>query len=105
MGPAAAVPSRDFDAWLSATLLDTSPAERTEHLRRWDRAPSARVAHPAEDHLIPLMVVVGAAEEEPAVRTYHQNDFFGSVTASSFRFGAPIARLPEPVDEHETART
>lgn len=105
MGPAAAVPSRDFDAWLSATLLETSPAERTEHLRRWDRAPSARVAHPAEDHLIPLMVVVGAAEDEPAMRTYHQNDFFGSVTASSFRFGAPIATRPEQDGEHHATRT
>src|SRR3546814_11831061 len=99
-----ALPICDFDAWLSATLLDTSPAERTEHLRRWDRAPSARVAHPAEDHLIPLMVVVGAAEDEPAVRTYHQNDFFGSVTASSFRFGPPIPPLPKPADDHETPR-
>jgi Uncharacterized conserved protein len=102
MGPAAAVPSREFDDWLTATILEAPPAERTELLRHWDRAPSARVAHPAEDHLIPLMVVVGAAEDEPAVRTYHQNDFFGSVTASSFRFGAPVARTLERVDEHPT---
>jgi aromatic ring-opening dioxygenase catalytic subunit (LigB family) len=102
MGPAAAVPSREVDDWLSTTILEAPPAERTELLRRWDRAPGARVAHPAEDHLIPLMVVVGAAEDEPAVRTYHQNDFFGSVTASSFRFGAPVARTLERVDEHPT---
>lgn len=92
MGPQAAKPSRAFDDWLSAALLDATPADRVERLRRWDRAPSARVAHPAEDHLIPLMVVVGAAEDETATRTYHQKDFFGSVTASSFRFGTVPAK-------------
>jgi aromatic ring-opening dioxygenase catalytic subunit (LigB family) len=87
MGPAAKVPSRQFDDWLGTTLIDSSPAERTERLRRWEEAPSARVAQPQEDHLIPLMVVVGAAGDEPAERSYHQRDFFGAATASSFRFG------------------
>jgi aromatic ring-opening dioxygenase catalytic subunit (LigB family) len=87
-GPAAAEPSRQFDKWLSATLLDHDPSERTNRLRHWDRAPSARLAHPSEDHLIPLMVAVGAAEDEPAVRGYHEQAIAGGITASSFRFGA-----------------
>ena len=91
IGPAAAVPSAEFDEWLGATIIDSTPAERTARLREWDKAPSARIAQPREDHLIPLMVVVGAAEDEPAARTYHQDDWFGAVTASSFRFGTPIA--------------
>ena len=45
------------------------------------------MSHAQEDHLIPLMVAVGAAEGEPAVRTYHQDDFAGFITASSYRFG------------------
>lgn len=97
MGPAASVPSKEFDGWLTTTLVHSSPRERTERLRRWSSAPSARVAHPAEDHLIPLMVVVGAAEAEVAVRTYHQDDFFGGVAASSYRFGTPVtAPAPAP---------
>lgn len=86
MGPAAARPSREFDEWLTESLVRVPPSERVERLRRWELAPSARVAHPSEDHLIPLMVVVGASEEDRAVRTYHQDDFFGYVSASSFRF-------------------
>lgn len=86
-GPGAEKPSREFDDWLSETLLDTAPAERTKRLKRWDCAPSARIAHPAEDHLIPLMVAVGAAEDEPAVRSYHEYTMAGAITASSFRFG------------------
>jgi aromatic ring-opening dioxygenase catalytic subunit (LigB family) len=80
-------PSRQFDAWLQETLVAASPAERTPRLIAWERAPLARAAHPEEDHLIPLMAVVGAAENEPGALVYHQKDLFGGITASSFRFG------------------
>lgn len=86
-GPTGEVASREFDGWLSEAMLDTDPAERTKRLKRWESAPSARVAHPAEDHLIPLMVAVGAAEDEVAVRTYHEDGMAGAITTSSFRFG------------------
>jgi aromatic ring-opening dioxygenase catalytic subunit (LigB family) len=81
--------SRQFDAWLSQTLLDVPFAERTARLLAWEQAPSARAAHPREDHLIPLMVVAGAAEQDAGARVWHQRDFFGGITASSFRFGNP----------------
>lgn len=53
----------------------------------WETAPAAREAHPDEDHLLPLMVAVGAAGDDPGTLTYHQTDFAGGLTASSFRFG------------------
>ena len=81
-------PSRRFDAWLQETLVRSSPEERTERLVHWEEAPLARAAHPQEDHLIPLMAVVGAAKDEPAATIYHQEDLMGGITASSFRFGA-----------------
>ncbi|HWH21709.1 MAG TPA: class III extradiol ring-cleavage dioxygenase [Allosphingosinicella sp.] len=80
-------PSRIFDAWLQETLVRSAPEERTPRLIQWEQAPQARGAHPQEDHLIPLMVAVGAAEQEPAALVYHQKDFSGGITASSFRFG------------------
>lgn len=86
-------PSRQFDAWLQETLVRAAPRERARRLVDWSRAPAARVAHPREDHLIPLMVVVGAAEEAAGVATYHQTDLVGGITASSFRFGAPPVRV------------
>jgi aromatic ring-opening dioxygenase catalytic subunit (LigB family) len=85
-GNEGAEPSRQFDAWLQETLA-AAPAERTERLIRWEQAPMARAAHPQEDHFIPLMAAVGAAEEEPVALVYHQKDFGGGITASSFRFG------------------
>jgi aromatic ring-opening dioxygenase catalytic subunit (LigB family) len=85
-GPAARAPSQAFDAWLDASLA-ASPAERSQRLRDWAAAPAARLAHPEEDHLVPLMVAVGAAEGDSATRVYHEDDFMGGVTASSYRFG------------------
>ncbi|MBB4008231.1 DODA-type extradiol aromatic ring-opening family dioxygenase [Allorhizobium taibaishanense] len=80
-------PSRQFDAWLQQTLVHAPPQERAKRLLEWESAPCARAAHPREDHLIPLMVVAGAAKDEPGAVTYHQTDFAGGLTASSFRFG------------------
>ncbi|MDL2410660.1 class III extradiol ring-cleavage dioxygenase [Rhizobium calliandrae] len=82
-------PSRQFDAWLQQTLVHSSSHERAKRLLDWEQAPYARAAHPREDHLIPLMAVVGAARDEPGAVTYHQTDFAGGLTASSFRFGNP----------------
>lgn len=87
----AAEPSRQFDNWLQQTLVKATPEERSQRLIRWSGAPMARAAHPREDHLIPLMAAVGAAEAEPGATTYHQHDLMGGITVSSFRFGSPPA--------------
>ena len=86
-GPGAKAASRAFDEWLTQTLVKSNPSERVERLLDWSRAPAAREAHPQEDHLIPLMIAVGAAENEPAEVVYHQDDLMGGVAASSYRFG------------------
>ena len=83
----AAVPSRQFDTWLQETLTGASPDERHQYLLDWANAPAARIAHPREDHLLPLMVVVGAAHGEAGTCVYHEDNFFGGITVSSFRFG------------------
>lgn len=86
-GPQARDPSAAFDLWLQQTLVASSPAERITRLINWESAPAARLAHPREDHLLPLMVAVGAAGDDRATRVYHQDDFFGGITVSSYRFG------------------
>jgi aromatic ring-opening dioxygenase catalytic subunit (LigB family) len=86
-GPAARAPSAAFDGWLADTLAIAEPAARADALAAWERAPAARLAHPREEHLLPLMVAVGAAEGEAATRVYHEREFFGGITVSSYRFG------------------
>jgi aromatic ring-opening dioxygenase catalytic subunit (LigB family) len=89
-GAGGRVASHEFDAWLQHTLLELAPAEREAALLRWSEAPSARMAHPREEHLLPLMVALGAAENEPASCVYHEDDFFGSLAVSGFRFGDEV---------------
>jgi aromatic ring-opening dioxygenase catalytic subunit (LigB family) len=59
-GPAAREPSQAFNAWLTDALTG-DPGEREKKLTAWASAPEARVCQPREDHLLPLMVVAGAA--------------------------------------------
>lgn len=86
-GPAAQAPSAAFDAWLQDTLVFSEPAQRAASLIAWEQAPAARQAHPREEHLLPLMVAVGAAYAEPAARVYHEDHFFGGISVSNFMFG------------------
>lgn len=78
--------SRVFDAWLRETMA-AAPAERTMRLLEWERAPAARMAHPREEHLLPLMVAVGAAEDAAAEVVYHEDRFMGALAVSSFKLG------------------
>jgi aromatic ring-opening dioxygenase catalytic subunit (LigB family) len=86
-GPGGALASHAFDTWLQHVLLELSPSDREQALLGWSEAPYARHAHPREDHLVPLWVALGAAEQEAAACVYHEDNFFGALTVSSFRFG------------------
>ncbi len=85
-GPAAKEPSQGFDDWLGQAM-SSAPALRTQAMLNWEQAPYARICHREEDHLVPLFVALGAAEDEPATRIYHDVGLMGGVTASSYRFG------------------
>jgi aromatic ring-opening dioxygenase catalytic subunit (LigB family) len=61
--------SESFDAWLRDAATQ-EPAERDRRLARWTSAPAARQAHPREEHLLPLMVVAGAAGSDRGARAY-----------------------------------
>jgi aromatic ring-opening dioxygenase catalytic subunit (LigB family) len=84
-------PSREFDAWLNGVLLGGNPRDRDKLLAAWESAPAARAAHPREEHLLPLHVAVGAAGADVARLTYHEKDFLGGLTVSSYGFmnGSP----------------
>jgi aromatic ring-opening dioxygenase catalytic subunit (LigB family) len=82
-------PSRAFDAWLQGVLLGGSPRDRDKLLAAWEAAPAARAAHPREEHLLPLMVAAAAAGDDMAELTYHEKDFMGGLTVSSYCFSKP----------------
>ncbi len=62
-GPGGRPAAEGFDAWLKETAVLDARA-RDERLERWTEAPFARRAHPREEHLLPLMVVAGAALQD-----------------------------------------
>lgn len=74
-----------FDAWLGEAVADPDPRARNLMLAKWASAPSARQAHPREEHLLPLMVAAGAAGASPGTRVF-QDRIMGA-TISAFRFG------------------
>jgi aromatic ring-opening dioxygenase catalytic subunit (LigB family) len=73
-----------FDGWLRETMA-MDPDPRESRLIAWERAPAARAAHPREEHLIPLMVAVGAAGDDRATLGYQGT--FGGLRLSSYHFG------------------
>lgn len=83
-GPAGRAPSAAFDAWLGESIA-LAPAARTERLSRWTEAPSARFVHPREEHLLPLMMVAGAAGEDVG-RTSYSGTLLG-LRLSGYHFG------------------
>ncbi|MBS1848357.1 MAG: dioxygenase [Actinobacteria bacterium] len=88
MNAAGAGPSRDFDGWLNDAVVGHRGADRSRRLIDWASAPGARMSHPAADHLIPLMVAAGAAEDDAATRVYRDDNVMGAgIHSSSFAFG------------------
>lgn len=76
--------SETFDAWLRAAAT-AEPETRDTRLTNWATAPAARKAHPREEHLLPLMVIAGAAGSDLGRVGF--SDLFGNAVVSAFHYG------------------
>ena len=76
--------SKRFDGWLEESM-QLDPAKRESRLVEWEKAPAARACHPREEHLIPLMVVAGAAGD--AVGSLPYRDVVMNAHISAVHFG------------------
>jgi aromatic ring-opening dioxygenase catalytic subunit (LigB family) len=64
-------------------------SQREAALERWESLPSARAAHPREEHLLPLMVAAaagGSADRETRVTRMGQNLAPAPLLFDSYRF-------------------
>ncbi|MBA1263357.1 dioxygenase [Pseudomonas stutzeri] len=79
--------SDEFDAWLGS-VIEAPAQQREAALADWEQAPSARLCHPegGEEHLLPLMLVVGAANDSSGRRLF--SDRVMETTLSAFGFGS-----------------
>jgi aromatic ring-opening dioxygenase catalytic subunit (LigB family) len=85
LGPASAEPSRTFGRWLTDTMVNHVGQDRSDRLAGWVDAPAARACHPEGDHFVPLLVAVGAAEDEQAEIHYHEDAMMGYTTSTGYR--------------------
>ncbi|WP_404368918.1 DODA-type extradiol aromatic ring-opening family dioxygenase [Sphingomonas sp. MMS24-J45] len=84
-GPQATPQADVWDAALTAAVTDPDPHARATRVAAWETLPHARFAHPEAEHLLPLMVALGAGGEGPAVRDY--SDHVLGWAVSGYRFG------------------
>jgi 4,5-DOPA dioxygenase extradiol len=77
--------SRAFSSWVHAALRDG----RTGDLVRYrELAPGAVIAHPTDEHFLPLFVAMGAGGEGAEVRRLHASTTFGSLRMDAYAFAA-----------------
>ena len=74
-----------FENYLNNAIEQGDAKVRNDMLAKWEAAPDARLAHPREDHLIPLMVVAGAAGNDKGRPVFI--DHVMKVPMASYEFG------------------
>ena len=84
-GPEVTERAELWDTALTDAVTDPDPAARAARVARWEDLPFARFAHPEEEHLLPLMVALGAGGDDAAVRDYR--DTVMGWVVSGYRFG------------------
>jgi aromatic ring-opening dioxygenase catalytic subunit (LigB family) len=70
--PVVAERSVAFDSWLTGAAT-AEPATRVRLLGDWTSAPGARQAQPREEHLLPLMIMGGAAGDDVGHVTFNED--------------------------------
>jgi aromatic ring-opening dioxygenase catalytic subunit (LigB family) len=83
--PTAGPVSEQFEAWLTHAVSEPNVEARGQKLSQWEQAPVARLAHPREEHLIPLMVAAGAGGASLGRRVFR--DTVWGVSMASYQFG------------------
>jgi len=75
----------EWDAALTEAVTDPDPIARAKRVADWEKLPHARFAHPEAEHLLPLMVALGAGGDDVAVCDYRDHVLGWAV--SGYRFG------------------
>lgn len=83
MDPRSKAVSQAFSAWLRETVAAPAP-ERAKSLEAWASAPGGTAAHPREEHLLPLMVVAGAAGEDRGQEVFSSEAMGVEIVAHRF---------------------
>jgi 4,5-DOPA dioxygenase extradiol len=77
----------EFDEWLYEKINIGALEELLDYRRR---APYASVAHPTDEHLLPLFVALGAGGAEARGRSLHRGWTYGSLSMAAYGFGSGL---------------
>lgn len=75
--------ARDFDEWLDRRLGDGHDEALAAYRRE---APGAVLAHPRDEHLLPVFVAYGAGGPKSRGRRIHNSFTYGSLSMAAFVF-------------------
>jgi aromatic ring-opening dioxygenase catalytic subunit (LigB family) len=81
----ARTPSLLWDGALTEAVTEADRDHRAARMAAWDLLPEARFAHPREEHLLPLMVALGAGGDDAATVDHHSH--VRGWPISAYRFG------------------
>jgi 4,5-DOPA dioxygenase extradiol len=76
----------EFTAWIRRHVQARDSSALTDYRRR---APHAERAHPTEEHFLPLLVAVGASDDDDAVEVIEAGMTYGVLSMESYLFGRP----------------
>lgn len=81
--------AKEFDDWLFRKISDGALDELLDYRRL---APHAAVAHPTDEHLLPLFVAMGAGSLDSAARGrgLHRGWTWGSLSMAAYGFGSGV---------------
>ena len=80
--------AEEFDTWVGDKIA-AGDAQALAHYR--EQAPNAALAHPSEEHFLPLLVAMGAASNGNSGgkgRRIHDSFNLGSLSMASYEWGA-----------------
>jgi len=72
--------SKNFSDWMHDALVQRRDGDLADYRRL---APEARMAHPSEDHILPLFAAYGAGDTTTRL---HKSVTFGSLRMDAYRF-------------------
>jgi 4,5-DOPA dioxygenase extradiol len=78
----------EFAAWVRRHVQAKDLNALVDYRRR---APHALRAHPTEEHFLPLLVAVGASDDEDSVDVIEGGMTYGVLSMESYVFGSPAA--------------
>jgi aromatic ring-opening dioxygenase catalytic subunit (LigB family) len=77
--------AQSFTNYLNDAITLSDGKERDQRLLHWESAPQARLAHPHEDHLLPLLAAAGAAGSDSGQVLFDENIM--KIPMTSYAFG------------------